>query len=109
MKLKLCAALMAAMLASSAFADGNHAYPGSVMVSMADANEASTTSPSGLVNVDVQAPAGKTRAQVRAELIDAERVGIVPAGKFDYPPSAATIARNRERFSLAEQYWASRK
>jgi hypothetical protein len=109
MKVKLYVALMAGMLATSAFADGNHTYPGSVMVSMVNANQASAASASDLVNVDMQASAGKTRAQVRAELINAERAGFVPAGKFDYPPSAATIARNRERFSLAEQYWSSRQ
>ncbi|CAB3802772.1 DUF4148 domain-containing protein [Pararobbsia alpina] len=106
MKVKLCAALIAAMLASSAFADGTHAYPGSAM---ANTSEGSAASPSGLVSVDAQAPAGNTRAQVRGELLEAERTGITPAGKFDYPPSAATIERNRQRFSLAEQYWASRK
>ena len=109
MKVKLCAALMAGILATSAFADGDHTYPGSAMVSMVDSNQASAASPSGGVNVDVQASTEKTPAQVRAELIDAERAGFVPAGKFDYPPSAATIARNRARFSSAEQYWASRQ
>ncbi|MEW6345595.1 MAG: DUF4148 domain-containing protein [Paraburkholderia sp.] len=46
---------------------------------------------------------GKTRAQVRAELLEAERAGLAPVSKNDYPPSAATIARNRARFQQIEQ------
>lgn len=36
-----------------------------------------------------------TRADVRAQLIQAESQGLVPSGRIDYPPSARTIARNR--------------
>src|ERR1700757_159112 len=39
-------------------------------------------------------PAGKTRAEVRAELVEAQRDGVVPAPKYDYPPSQDTIERN---------------
>ncbi|WP_206997194.1 DUF4148 domain-containing protein [Trinickia mobilis] len=48
---------------------------------------------------------GKTRAQVRAELLQAEEAGLIPANKNDYPPSAETIARNRVRFQQIEQAW----
>ena len=57
-----------------------------------------------------QAPAGKTRAEVRAELIQAEQQGLVPASDGDYPPSAAEIERNRERYLIGhpnEQQTAS--
>ncbi|WP_407973386.1 DUF4148 domain-containing protein (plasmid) [Burkholderia pyrrocinia] len=48
---------------------------------------------------------GKTRDQVRAELLQAERAGLAPVNKNDYPPSATTIARNQARFQQIEQAW----
>ena len=42
-----------------------------------------------------------TRADVRADLIRAERDGTVPTSNSDYPPSAQTIARNRELYAIA--------
>ncbi len=48
---------------------------------------------------------GKTRAEVRAELLQAEEAGVIPVHKNDYPPSAETIARNRVRFHQVEQAW----
>jgi hypothetical protein len=48
---------------------------------------------------------GKSRAQVREELVDAQRMGLVPSGKTDYPPSAETIARNQARFQRVEPFW----
>jgi hypothetical protein len=50
---------------------------------------------------------GLTRAEVRAQLIQAEADGLVPAPKNDYPPSAQTIARNREVYALRHQEGAS--
>ncbi|MDR5855760.1 DUF4148 domain-containing protein [Caballeronia sp. LZ062] len=38
---------------------------------------------------------GKTREQVRQELVQARHEGIIPANKTQYPPSHATIARNQ--------------
>ncbi|MGF6600220.1 hypothetical protein P3T23_004955 [Paraburkholderia sp. GAS448] len=46
---------------------------------------------------------GLTRAEVRAQLVEAEADGLVPAPKNDYPPSAQTIARNREVYALRHQ------
>jgi hypothetical protein len=43
---------------------------------------------------------GLTRAEVRAQLIEAEADGLVPAPREDYPPSALTIARNREVYAI---------
>ncbi|AZQ53208.1 DUF4148 domain-containing protein [Burkholderia cenocepacia] len=42
-----------------------------------------------------------TRAEVRADLIQAERDGTVPTSNWDYPPSTQTIARNRELYAIA--------
>jgi Domain of unknown function (DUF4148) len=47
----------------------------------------------------VAANAGKTRAQVIHELVDAEHAGLVTTGREDYPPSEATIMRNRVRYA----------
>ncbi|AOJ02305.1 hypothetical protein WS70_11095 [Burkholderia mayonis] len=49
---------------------------------------------------------GKTRAQVRAELIQAYRDGVIPASDGDYPPSQATIDANRTRPAAANPAWA---
>ncbi|WP_183081499.1 DUF4148 domain-containing protein [Paraburkholderia fungorum] len=59
----------------------------------------------GTANVTGSAGYGKTRAQVRAELLQAQRAGLAPVHKNDYPPSAETIARNRTRFQQIEQAW----
>ncbi|EOH6075769.1 DUF4148 domain-containing protein [Burkholderia cenocepacia] len=42
-----------------------------------------------------------TRADVRADLIQAERDGTLPTSNWDYPPSTQTIARNRELYAIA--------
>lgn len=54
---------------------------------------------------DGQVTHGKTRAQVRAELLQAEEAGLVPVRRNDYPPSAETVAHNRVRFQQIEQAW----
>jgi hypothetical protein len=48
---------------------------------------------------------GKTRAQVRAEVLQAGEEGMLPLRWVDYPPSAATRARNRENYLRLEQAW----
>jgi hypothetical protein len=50
------------------------------------------------------APQGRTRAEVRAELIEAQRAGIIPVPDADYPPSKRTIERNQARFSALEKH-----
>ena len=47
----------------------------------------------------------ETRAQVRAELLEAQRAGTVPVHKNEYPPSVETVARNQVRFQQIEQAW----
>lgn len=44
-----------------------------------------------------------TRADVRAELVQAQAEGLVPTPKNDYPPSDATIARNKEIYAVQHQ------
>jgi hypothetical protein len=48
---------------------------------------------------------GKTGAQARTELLEAERAGRVPVHKNEYPPSVETVARNQVRFQQIEQAW----
>ncbi|MBN3755008.1 DUF4148 domain-containing protein [Paraburkholderia sp. Tr-20389] len=43
---------------------------------------------------------GKTRAEVRAELVQAQREGLVPAPKHNYPPSAEEIRHNAEVYAI---------
>ncbi|WP_341318866.1 DUF4148 domain-containing protein [Paraburkholderia sp. IMGN_8] len=44
---------------------------------------------------------GKTREQVREEMIQARRDGWLPYRRHDYPPSTATIKRNKELYAIA--------
>ncbi|AOJ83677.1 hypothetical protein WS86_23850 [Burkholderia savannae] len=44
---------------------------------------------------------GKTRAEVRQDLIRAQHEGIVPAGKNDYPPSPALVERNKQLHAIS--------
>jgi hypothetical protein len=44
---------------------------------------------------DTVSSTGLTRAQVRAELVQAERNGTIPTSDVDYPPTPAQIAQNR--------------
>jgi len=48
---------------------------------------------------------GKTRAQVHAELIQAEQAGLVPAGSTRYPAGPSLIARNAYNFQQARNWW----
>lgn len=43
---------------------------------------------------------GLTRAEVKAQLHEAQVDGVVPTRSNDYPPSAATIQRNRELYAI---------
>lgn len=57
----------------------------------------------GRPGTEVSPALGKTRAQVRAELVQAGEEGMLPPRWVDYPPSAATSARNPENFIRVEQ------
>lgn len=43
---------------------------------------------------------GLTRAEVMAQLQQAQAEGLVPSSRSDYPPSDAEIARNREIYAI---------
>ncbi|GAB7521328.1 DUF4148 domain-containing protein [Paraburkholderia sp. 2C] len=64
-------------------------------------------SPEATVAAAASGTQGKTRAQVRAELVQAEESGLVPAGNTRYPAGAGTIARNRYNFQSARTWWAA--
>lgn len=44
-----------------------------------------------------------TRADVRQQLIEAEKAGLLPSTNNDYPPGVATIERNREVYAIQNQ------
>ncbi|WP_080418759.1 DUF4148 domain-containing protein [Burkholderia ubonensis] len=100
------AMVVAATAATSAFADGGHDYPGAYAASSASSARSAAAvapaSPSGN-----SAPSGKTREQVRQELIRAYHDGLLPTSNHDYPPGPETIARNKELHSLREPVWAA--
>ena len=106
MKIKFCVALMAIMSAPSVLAESGHDDPESAISVEAYTGDQAEKSLSSLDAIKAEVPgAEKTRGQVRQELIESEHAGLVPAGRTGYPPSQATINRNRVRFSLAEKYW----
>jgi hypothetical protein len=41
-----------------------------------------------------------TRAEVRAQLIEAQQQGLVPTNRDNYPPTEQQIARNREIYAI---------
>jgi hypothetical protein len=56
-------------------------------------------------NAFAQTPSsGLTRAEVHTQLVQAEKNGILPSSKLDYPPSAETIARNKELYDIRHEH-----
>ncbi|WP_082712044.1 DUF4148 domain-containing protein [Burkholderia singularis] len=107
MKLEIVAAVaIAAFASASAFADGGHAYPVVALNSGAVVGDSATSSVVSQAQSANTVPSGKTREQVRQELIQAYHDGLLPTSKLDYPPSEATIARNKELHRLIEPKWA---
>ncbi|WP_010089993.1 DUF4148 domain-containing protein [Burkholderia ubonensis] len=100
------AMVVAATAAMPAFADGSHDYPNAYAASSASSTRGAAAvapvSPSGN-----PAPHGKTREEVRQELIRAYHDGLLPTSSHDYPPGPETIARNKELHSLREPVWAA--
>ncbi|WP_175873101.1 DUF4148 domain-containing protein [Burkholderia sp. BCC0397] len=109
MKLQIVAALaIAASATTPAFADSGHDYPPVARDNSAVAAGARTATPAPTAApVAAAVTRGKTREQVRQELIAAYHDGLLPTGKHDYPPSDATIARNKELHQLIEPKWAA--
>lgn len=93
--LVLFAALAA--VTNSSFADAGHDFPSALRAEPASSSQ--TLSLRSAQATQIQAPPeGKTRAQAMQELIEAQRAGLVPTSRSDYPPSEATIERNRARY-----------
>jgi hypothetical protein len=49
---------------------------------------------------ETHASQGKTLEQVREELVQAWRDGLLPYKRYEYPPSDATIARNKQLYAI---------
>lgn len=111
MKLEtIAAALIAATLTTSAFADADHDYPKSTAsTSLPSASSASQSTSNATAPTILPQQQGKTREQVVQELIQARRDGLVPAGRADYPPGQATIERNRARMKATPPAWANQQ
>lgn len=100
------ALVIAASAATSAFADGGHDYPTVGKNTGLVSN--TTVEPAPAVSQFGNAPSeGKAREQVRRELIQAYHDGLLLTTKHDYPPSPATVARNKELHNLTEPEWAA--
>lgn len=87
------ATLALSAFSTSALADANPRYPERSSQTLAQASAPSLQQ-------------GKTRDQVRAELLEARRQGLIPTTEADYPPSQRTIDANKARHAIVEQYWA---
>ncbi|EIF32146.1 hypothetical protein BCh11DRAFT_07728 [Burkholderia sp. Ch1-1] len=104
------AALIAATLATSAFADADHNYPNAAVSTTVPPASSARPPTSNIAAPTTEASQqGKTREQVVQELIQARRDGLVPAGHADYPPSQATIERNRARMEATAPKWANQE
>jgi Domain of unknown function (DUF4148) len=82
-----------------------HAFLTVLLLATSTFAVAQTTNPAPLAagdpntSADVAAPTGKSRAQVMAELVQAQKAGLIPTTEADYPPSDNEIRLNRERYA----------
>jgi hypothetical protein len=51
------------------------------------------------------APLGRTRTEVLADLVQAQRAGIVPSTEAQYPMDARTAQINQQRYASREKWW----
>ncbi|MDR5743550.1 hypothetical protein AWB71_05056 [Caballeronia peredens] len=51
---------------------------------------------------------GKTREEVRQELVQAYKDGVLPFRRSEYPPSAASMKKNKEAYARAHPEKASK-
>lgn len=104
----LASASIAAFAGGGPRGAGPYPYSGTTAMAVAAERADPAASPANAVPTAVRSVAhGKTREQVRAELLQAEEAGLIPVHRNDYPPSAETIARNRIRFQQIELAWHS--
>jgi hypothetical protein len=52
----------------------------------------------GTAMADTTSSTGLTRAEVRAQLVQAERDGTIPTNDVNYPPTPAQVAQNRATY-----------
>ncbi|MBP0595668.1 DUF4148 domain-containing protein [Paraburkholderia sp. LEh10] len=99
--------LLSAFLTPLALADNGPPYPVDIPArqSQAYGGTPDTTISSGTPLKSNPASRGKTRAEVREELIQAYRDGLIPTTEADYPPSKFTIERNKARFAEIERHF----
>ncbi|MDE1011262.1 MAG: DUF4148 domain-containing protein [Paraburkholderia fungorum] len=99
--------LLTAFLAPLAYADvASTASPHQpVQQSQQHAGTLPTIASSGAIPKLNQKAHGKTRAEVRQELIQAQRDGLIPTNDTDYPPGKRTIERNKARFAALERHY----
>lgn len=96
------ATLLASALSASALANNNDS------ISAPDDPNRIAPPSSKHVPIEHAQRIGKTRAQVRDELIEARRAGTIPTTEADYPPSQRTINANRTSYQIFERYWTSK-
>ena len=85
-----------------ALADSLHDFP-QQQVTGAPGSTTSQPAPNWQAQTRQAAPVGKTREQVIQELIQAERAGLVPTSRSDYPPSDRLIELNKERYAAPQR------
>lgn len=98
--------LLGAFLSPPALADVGQASPGHAPVEQAGSygGVPQATLSSSAAPVVKPARQGKTRAEVRQELLQAYKEGLIPTTEADYPPSRRTIERNKALFAESERY-----
>ncbi|WP_168789726.1 DUF4148 domain-containing protein [Paraburkholderia aromaticivorans] len=96
--------LFSVFLSPLALADAGQASPRYVPVE-GYGGAPETTMSSGAAPAVKPARQGKTRAEVRQELIQAYRDGLIATTEADYPPSRRTIERNKALFAESERYF----
>lgn len=67
-----------------------------------------TVGVSGAAYGDEGSSHGKTRAEVRHELVQAYKDGVLPFRRSEYPPSAASMKKNKEAYARAHPQAASK-
>nr|WP_272544876.1 DUF4148 domain-containing protein [Burkholderia cepacia]MDC6099558.1 DUF4148 domain-containing protein [Burkholderia cepacia] len=110
MERQIVAALIvvaSAATSASAFADSGHGYPDVTRNSRVVASASVAAPAPATEQIGNTVSRGKTREQVQQELVQAYHDGLLPTSKHDYPPSEATIARNKELHQLIEPKWAA--
>ncbi|CAE6733160.1 hypothetical protein R69927_01922 [Paraburkholderia domus] len=103
----LGAGLLTAFLAPLAYADvaGTSSQHQPIQQPQGHAGTLHTIASSGAApNVNPRSH-GKTRAEVRQELLQAQRDGLIPTNDTDYPPSQRTVERNKARFAAFERHY----